>query len=213
MKQILIHILYNISNILLIPVVIGLLLLLAWAVMLLGGIVSEYIERRKNRLVLRDYIDKIMKSDELSKNHIFDEPLDKGKFSGFMESFFYSLKEVPIDRLNLAKIIDDIEIKAMGKTTRGALGIRLGPILGLMGTLIPLGPALAALASGNISDLSNYLIIAFTSTIIGLLIGGICYTITQIRNSWYAQDISDLKFIYESYFCGEENVRENKQKQ
>ncbi len=44
--------------------------------------------------------------------------------------------------------------------------IRNGPALGLMGTLIPLGPALVGLAVGDIQTMSTNLVIAFSTTVI-----------------------------------------------
>jgi len=64
---------------------------------------------------------------------------------------------------------------------------RSGPILGLMGTLIPLGPGLTALGSGNIDILATALTVAFDTTVVGLLIGLVAYTIGRIRRRWYDQ--------------------------
>lgn len=64
---------------------------------------------------------------------------------------------------------------------------RSGPILGLMGTLIPLGPGLTALGNGNIDILATALTVAFDTTVVGLLIGLITYSIGRIRRRWYEQ--------------------------
>lgn len=62
---------------------------------------------------------------------------------------------------------------------------RSGPILGLMGTLIPLGPGLTALGSGNIDILATALTVAFDTTVVGLLIGLVAYAIGRVRRRWY----------------------------
>lgn len=64
---------------------------------------------------------------------------------------------------------------------------RSGPILGLMGTLIPLGPGLTALGSGNIDILATALTVAFDTTVVGLLIGLVAYAVGRIRRRWYEQ--------------------------
>jgi len=64
---------------------------------------------------------------------------------------------------------------------------RSGPILGLMGTLIPLGPGLTALGNGNIDILATALTVAFDTTVVGLLIGLVTYSIGRIRRRWYEQ--------------------------
>jgi len=64
---------------------------------------------------------------------------------------------------------------------------RSGPILGLMGTLIPLGPGLTALGNGNIDILATALTVAFDTTVVGLLIGLVAYSMGRVRRRWYEQ--------------------------
>ena len=64
---------------------------------------------------------------------------------------------------------------------------RVAPMLGLMGTLIPLGPGLIAIGEGNTEVLSQSLLIAFDTTILGLIVGAIALVISTIRKSWYAK--------------------------
>ena len=59
--------------------------------------------------------------------------------------------------------------------------VRLGPCLGLAGTLIPLGPGLMALSEGDLGRLSAQLVVAFSTTVVGLLIGGVSYVIAMAR--------------------------------
>ena len=67
-----------------------------------------------------------------------------------------------------------------------------------MGTLIPLGPALHVLASGDTRVRAHNLVIAFPTTIRGGLIGSIAYGMGLVRRAWYARDLSDIEFIGES---------------
>ena len=62
---------------------------------------------------------------------------------------------------------------------------RIAPMLGLMGTLIPLGPGLSALGSGDISILTTAMTVAFDTTIIGLLAGVIGFVLGRMRRRWY----------------------------
>ena len=62
---------------------------------------------------------------------------------------------------------------------------RGGPVLGLMGTLIPLGPGLSALNSGNIDILATALTVAFDTTVLGLLVGLVAYILGRLRRRWY----------------------------
>lgn len=73
----------------------------------------------------------------------------------------------------------------------------IGPMLGLMGTLIPLGPALMGLSAGNIHDLAANLMIAFSTTVLGLLAAGVAYCILLVKTKWYLQDLSDMEYVVE----------------
>jgi biopolymer transport protein ExbB/TolQ len=73
--------------------------------------------------------------------------------------------------------------------------VRVGPALGLMGTLIPLSPALTGLASGNTTQLSDDLRIAFSITVVGLLVGAVAFAISLNRDRMYSQDLSDLQYV------------------
>ncbi|MCY0963887.1 MotA/TolQ/ExbB proton channel family protein [Parathalassolituus penaei] len=76
---------------------------------------------------------------------------------------------------------------ASRRLERSDLLTRSGPILGLMGTLIPLGPGLTALGNGNIDILATALTVAFDTTVMGLLIGLLAYVISRVRRRWYEQ--------------------------
>lgn len=75
---------------------------------------------------------------------------------------------------------------------------RIAPMFGLMGTLIPLGPGLIALGQGDTKTLSDSLLIAFDTTVAGLVAGAICYVISGIRKSWYEQYMVSLETLMET---------------
>ena len=77
-------------------------------------------------------------------------------------------------------MLESEENKAEQKSEKSDIVTRLGPTLGLMGTLIPMG-RLAALGSGDINTLAQAIIIAFDTTVVGLAAGGIAYVISKIR--------------------------------
>ena len=72
---------------------------------------------------------------------------------------------------------------------------RLGPMLGLMGTLIPLGPALTGLAAGDLGSLAGQMHVAFATTVIGLVCGGLGYLIAQAGLRWAQEDLNTLEFV------------------
>ncbi len=95
----------------------------------------------------------------------------------------------------MAKILADFDLQSLRKLERTRMMVRFGPALGLMGTLIPLSPALEGLAKGNVKLLSDNLRVAFSVTVIGLLIGAIAFAVSLVRDRLYAQDLSDLEYV------------------
>jgi biopolymer transport protein ExbB/TolQ len=95
----------------------------------------------------------------------------------------------------MAKALAEYDFGSLRRLERTRLLVRAGPALGLMGTLIPLSPALAGLAAGDVQELSENLRVAFSVTVIGLLIGAIAFAISLVRDRLYGQDLSDLEFV------------------
>lgn len=79
---------------------------------------------------------------------------------------------------------------------RSDIATKLGPFLGLMGTLIPLGPGLSALANGDVNTLANSMSIAFDTTVLGLSIGGMGFVISRVRRRWYEEYIFFLEVVH-----------------
>jgi hypothetical protein len=80
------------------------------------------------------------------------------------------------------KAVEDIAKK---RIERADLIARISPMLGLMGTLIPLGPGLAALGKGDIISLSSAVSIAFDTTVLGLFAGILGFILARLRRRWY----------------------------
>lgn len=94
-----------------------------------------------------------------------------------------------------AKALADFDLRSLRKLERSRMLVRFGPALGLMGTLIPLSPALDGLARGDVTQLSENLRVAFSVTVLGLLIGAVAFAISLVRDRLYAQDLSDLEYV------------------
>jgi biopolymer transport protein ExbB/TolQ len=95
----------------------------------------------------------------------------------------------------LNKALADFDFDSQRRLARTRLLVRAGPALGLMGTLIPLSPALTGLANGNTGALSQNLRIAFSVTVVGLLIGAVAFGLSLSRDRMYGQDLSDLEYL------------------
>jgi biopolymer transport protein ExbB/TolQ len=94
----------------------------------------------------------------------------------------------------IAKSLADYDYRSLKRLERTRILVRMGPALGLMGTLIPLSPALAGLAEGNVTQLTDNLRVAFGVTVAGLLTGAVAFAVSLVRDRLYAQDFSDVEF-------------------
>ncbi|QIG45709.1 hypothetical protein G5V58_02760 [Nocardioides anomalus] len=95
----------------------------------------------------------------------------------------------------LMKLLADFDFGRQRRLARTRLLVRTGPALGLMGTLIPLSPALEGLASGDVATLSDNLRLAFSVTVLGLLVGAVAFALSLFRDRIYGQDGSDLEYV------------------
>lgn len=184
MIEALTRLLFTISTALLVPVIVLLLGFFAWMILYLGGLVREAVLRSRRCGAFRRLVCEL-KRDPGKKV----SPEELPEMVGFPSKAF---RTWPAAR---DKVLDDLQLEAERRLGRLALGIRLGPILGLAGTLIPLGPALVALSTGDIQTLSDRLVVAFTTTVLGLIVGAACFAMHQVRRHWYMQDLSDIEFV------------------
>ncbi|MGC9517903.1 MAG: MotA/TolQ/ExbB proton channel family protein [Methanomicrobiales archaeon] len=193
--------LHVIAQSLLIPVIVGLLIFMIYAIISFGGMISEYTSRIKFNVT---EIESVIRS--------ISNPASPEKVITVVEksSMPQSYKDILINlasnsdigeksREALAKkLIENEELKAAKSLEKTDVVTRLGPTLGLMGTLIPMGPGLAALGAGDIQGLSEAIIIAFDTTVVGLAAGGVAYVISKIRRRWYEENLSNIETLTEA---------------
>lgn len=184
-----------ISQSLQIPVIIFLIIFVIFAVITLGGLVAEYTSRKK---VSIDSLEKIIYSISNAESH--EEILNIIKNARIYESQKVILikvlraNELSSDaRHTLSKkLLEAEENKFSKKIEKTDIVTRIGPTLGLMGTLIPMGPGLAALGAGDVNTLANAIIVAFDTTVVGIGSGAVAYAVSKIRRRWYEEYLSDL---------------------
>jgi len=75
--------------------------------------------------------------------------------------------------------------------------VKVGPSMGLLGTLIPMGTSLASLATGNLEAMAGQMVVAFTTTIIGLATGTLAYVVAATRQGWVNESIREQRFLAE----------------
>lgn len=151
----LLELLFCFSDVLFVPVMVGLGLLVLHALVSVGAFLREAIGRRA---ALARAVERM---HELA-------PSGRGQ---------------AIERLELdwARVVD-----------RDAALARLGPMLGLAGTLIPLGPGLRQLHQGDLGGFGQQLAVAFATTVSGLFVCAVCFVISGVRSQWYERDLRAL---------------------
>jgi biopolymer transport protein ExbB/TolQ len=186
----LMRIMLTLSNALLYPVLILLVVLVGVSFIFVGELLSDYSRRKSGSI-----------EDKLNEGHL--------------SVFFEKLKEVLAGHSDedtlvreTERLMQEREVEIMRKLEKPRILIRVGPTLGLMGTLIPLGPALLGLSAGNIEQLANNLVIAFTSTVVGLLIGAVSMIVATVRQRWYTEDMNDMEYIAEKSLKNHEIPRD-----
>jgi biopolymer transport protein ExbB/TolQ len=98
------------------------------------------------------------------------------------------------DAAGVERALADYELAVERRLDRTRVLVRAGPALGLMGTLIPLAPGLAALGRGQVATLASDLRTAFAATTIGLLVGTVAYALTLTRTRLYSEDLAGLEY-------------------
>ena len=86
-----------------------------------------------------------------------------------------------------------LEVLAAQRLEFARIATRVAPMLGLVATMIPMGPALMALADGNLVDVSRSLMVAFSAVILALLAAAISYSVVNVRRRWYAADLAAIE--------------------
>jgi len=194
------EIMYTFSSALLYPVIIILVMLVLFSLIYIGEFLSEYSKRHRDKNNLEENCKKIKDSLRKSKLSEASKALKELK-QNYMVSAFAKEASKRLDGGSFSvieKLAEEYEIKMAKRLEKTKIVSTVSPMLGLMGTLIPLGPALIGLSQGDIETLANNLMIAFATTVVGLFAGSIGYVLTQVRRRWYWEDMSDIDYIMDS---------------
>lgn len=87
---------------------------------------------------------------------------------------------------------EQLELALLKQTEWPRLINRIAPMLGLIATMIPMGPALMAVAAGNTQSMADNLVVAFSAVIIALLAASVSYWILSVRKRWLLEELHML---------------------
>ena len=199
-----------ISSALKIPAIIILLIFVVIVVFELGSLAAEIILKRRkaNYNVTAIFASIHGKNISEMQTIMQDSNLLKGQKDALQELLEHC-KSSPSSGDTLArKLLSTEESQYQKVVSVTDIIVRLGPMFGLMATLIPLGPGLIALGQGDTKTLADSLLTAFDATVIGLATAGVAFVISRLRKRWYEDDMISMEAIMEG-ILEEINANEN----
>jgi biopolymer transport protein ExbB/TolQ len=164
--------LYSLSTALYLPVLLGIVVLLLHVLVCFGAFAGEWRERRRGARMLVDAARAHMRAACAQ-----DDP-------------------APLDA-RLERLVQRADAAGIARLDRVRFVVRVGPALGLMGTLIPMGISLAGLAQGNLPKMAESMTTAFTATVAGLACSVAAYVLALVREHWLRNDLADIAYAAE----------------
>ncbi len=189
---------YMISSSLFYPARILLLIAFLWVVVLAGAFCAEWIERIRLIKHPSDVIPSLIVRGDESKSL----PHRVRKYIRKLRDLLNGGKPTEVQIENL---IRDTTLRMWKSLDRLHILVRVGPSLGLVGTLIPMGTGLAGLGQGDMTRLSSDLVVAFTTTVVGLSTGVAAFFLYAVKRRWVEEDIKNLELATEVLVNGERN--------
>lgn len=185
-------VMFWISTGLLVPVVVLLIALFFRALLLVGSFFGQYMSIRKTDKLLREAMEGLTVANvgQLSGQL-------PGNSRSLVVGFMHRILDTWENSAQVQRLLANFEIAADKDLAISKTLTKLGPILGLMGTLIPMGPALVGLSTGDIASMAYNMQVAFATTVIGLFAGAIGFLTQQVKQRWYLQDMTNLEFLAE----------------
>lgn len=192
-------IIFRVAEVLELPVVILTLLALAAVLVEIGAFVAELVKRRGRKFP------SLASAGASARRAVDEGRMDEASallqtvaWSSAVGKAFTVLVDAvgrPGADTRINKELADFDFSRQARLGRTRLLVRIGPALGLMGTLIPLSPALDGLARGDVDTLTDNLRLAFSITVLGILIGALALLLSIVRERLYGQDFSDLEYV------------------
>ncbi|TFW19161.1 MotA/TolQ/ExbB proton channel family protein [Duganella callida] len=166
--------LYSISNVMYLPVLLGIAALVLHMLLCFGTFGAEWLERRRGVRMLVATARQEMNAALTAQEG--DPPLDA----------------------RLERVVQRADTAGVRRLDGVRFVVRVGPALGLMGTLIPMGISLAGLAQGNLPKMAESMTTAFTATVVGLACSVTAYVLTLVREHWLRSDLTEIAYQAES---------------
>ena len=186
-------VMFWISNSLLIPVIVGLILLFGLSILMLSNLLAA---QRRHRQLVRHYAPLMHGLEANEQLQALQRELEKNTtapgFPHVASSLFPALPE------KRAYLVSSYELELQKRNVKAQLLTKFGPILGLMGTLIPMGPALVDLSTGVVAGMAYNMQVAFSTTVLGMFAAAVGYIYLQKERSHHQQELIWLDYLTEA---------------
>ena len=182
------EIMRNVAASLMVPVMIVLVALILFAIYSVGSLIAEYATER------RHFKANMPRDIKAVKDASYPDLPETIEQTGLLRKQKEALQVIvanmglPEDDLfALARSeVSGVDARYRRKVSRTDLITKIAPMMGLMCTLIPLGPGIVAMGQGEVNILSNSLLVAFDGTVAGLVGGVVSMVVSSVRKRWYA---------------------------
>lgn len=186
--------LFGIANSLLIPDIVLLIFFLLRALVLLGATYRQMLVRRKEEKQLSQTIKELRPEEIGNLRGMLPEKPDS-----LFVSYLADLLRHPANEAYADYLINQYETVVAKDVNLSRLLTKLGPVLGLIGTLISMSPALVGLSTGDISGMAYNMQVVFSATVVGLVISAVGLFTQQLKTRWYAKDVNRLEYVSRIY--------------
>ncbi|WP_454951946.1 MotA/TolQ/ExbB proton channel family protein [Capnocytophaga granulosa] len=184
------QILFLVSDSLLIPDIIVLLVLFVRALFLVGSFYNQYITKYKNERQLRPILNQLTPERMEELQAALPE-----KDNSLYIKYLRAILDRPADDTYADYMITNFENEAEKDVVTSKLLAKVGPVLGLIGTLIAMSPALTGLSQGDISKMASNMQVVFATTVVGLVVSLVGLVTLQFKQRWYAKEVNQLDYI------------------
>lgn len=173
------NLMYQASHWFLTPVLISIVLMFLYAWFVLGRFICQMVQRSLNR----SHYQRQLGSD--------NEKIQLSALKG------YELLSIIANKPQASN--DELDVFALTELDTMRSITRVAPMMGLIATMIPMGPALQSLADGNVQSISENLIVAFAAIIFSLIAAALTFWVASVKKRWMAQELIDAEPFRRQY--------------
>ena len=181
---------YLVSASLLYPVLLLLAALVVVIIIYFGSFFAEWLERARLGSHLPVDLPEFLKNNTAATVVSF-------RVNAYLQQLHDIDFSEEINEVAVENLLQSTSLKLWKSMDRLRMLVRVAPSLGLIGTLIPMGTGLAALGQGDMTKLTTDLVIAFTTTVVGLAIGTSAFFFYTVRRRWLEEDIKNMELATE----------------